>query len=253
MLGNQQRSLLPFRKSKGLQENIQHNGNEEAARTHHICSHLLFLHAFTGCDTTSRIFGVEKKSALMKFLHGNRALFAAADSFTSASQSATCLEQHGNKAMVALFGGKESESLAALRHRLLITKTSSATTAVTPERLPPTESSTKHHSLRVYHQVMAWTDVPLLDPLKFGWMAEQNMLKPDLCDASPRCTPKIARNDQLQLLFRMSHHQMQLQALWTAMHTSLWQKCQDMSMRTFPLTIQMMMKPMTGNDLIKQF
>jgi len=29
-----------------------------------ICQSLLFLHAFTGCDTTSRIFGIGKKSAL---------------------------------------------------------------------------------------------------------------------------------------------------------------------------------------------
>ena len=29
-----------------------------------ICQSLLFLHTFTGCDTTSRIFGIGKKSAL---------------------------------------------------------------------------------------------------------------------------------------------------------------------------------------------
>jgi len=30
-------------------------------------SHLLFIHAFTGCDTTSRIFGVGKTSMFQKF------------------------------------------------------------------------------------------------------------------------------------------------------------------------------------------
>ena len=32
-----------------------------------ICHSLLFLYAFTGCDTTSSIFGIGKKSALYKF------------------------------------------------------------------------------------------------------------------------------------------------------------------------------------------
>ena len=35
-----------------------------------LCSQLLFIHAFTGCDTTSRIFGVGKKSAFQKLVKG---------------------------------------------------------------------------------------------------------------------------------------------------------------------------------------
>ena len=33
-----------------------------------ICSQLLFIHAFTGCDSTSRIFGIGKKTAFKKLV-----------------------------------------------------------------------------------------------------------------------------------------------------------------------------------------
>jgi len=39
-----------------------------------ISQSLLFLHAFTGCDTTSRIFGIGKKSALRKLITGDPVL-----------------------------------------------------------------------------------------------------------------------------------------------------------------------------------
>ena len=32
-----------------------------------VCKHIPFLHAFLGCDTTSRLFGIEKGSILKKF------------------------------------------------------------------------------------------------------------------------------------------------------------------------------------------
>ena len=41
---------------------------------HDLCSQLLFIHAMTGCDTTSRIFGVGKKSAFQKLVKGEPVL-----------------------------------------------------------------------------------------------------------------------------------------------------------------------------------
>ncbi len=40
----------------------------------HLCSQLLFVHAITGCDTTSRIFGVGKKAAFQKLVKGDQLL-----------------------------------------------------------------------------------------------------------------------------------------------------------------------------------
>ena len=33
-----------------------------------VCNQLLFVHAYTGCDSTSRIFGIGKKSAFRKLI-----------------------------------------------------------------------------------------------------------------------------------------------------------------------------------------
>ena len=37
-----------------------------------ICSQLLFIYAFTGCDSTSRIFGIGKKTAFKKLVKGKQ-------------------------------------------------------------------------------------------------------------------------------------------------------------------------------------
>ena len=39
-----------------------------------VCTDLLFAHAFTGSDTTSRIFGVGKKSVFQKLIKGDSVL-----------------------------------------------------------------------------------------------------------------------------------------------------------------------------------
>ena len=39
-----------------------------------VCSDMLFIHAFSGCDTTSRIFGVGKKSVVQKVIAGDYVL-----------------------------------------------------------------------------------------------------------------------------------------------------------------------------------
>ena len=45
-------------------------------------------------------------------------------------------------------------------------KVAAAKSFVTPEHLPPTESATKFHCLRVYYQVMVWMGMESdLDPL----------------------------------------------------------------------------------------
>ena len=45
-----------------------------------VCKHIPFLHAFLGCDTTSRLFGIEKGSILKKFKE-NKSLQQAATVF----------------------------------------------------------------------------------------------------------------------------------------------------------------------------
>ena len=106
-----------------------------------MCSQLLFIHAFTGCETTSCIFNVGKKSALQKLVNDESAIQTSANTFLLPNQAHNVIEDLGSKAMAILFSGKSTDSLASLRYNPLIKKIVSAESFVTPKRLAPTESS----------------------------------------------------------------------------------------------------------------
>jgi len=149
-----------------------------------LCSELLFIHAFSGCDSTSRIFGVGKKSFFEKFVKGDTGLASCALDFITPGKTCETVEMSGNRAMALVFGGKASDSLSTLRHSLLKRKVVSAKSFVNPERLPPTASATKFHSLRVYYQTMTWAGHEL-DPKTWGWNCDGNNLVPIMCDKNP--------------------------------------------------------------------
>ena len=121
-----------------------------------VCSDLLFIHAFSGCDTTSRIFGVGKKSVVQKVIAGDSVLHECSKVFRTPTADPATVETTGCNAMVSLFNGGKSDSLASLRYSFLAKKVATAKTFVTPERLPPTTSATNLHSRRTYLQVMEW-------------------------------------------------------------------------------------------------
>ena len=78
------------------------------------CKHILFLHAFLGCDTTSRIFGIGKSTILKKFKLST-ALQQAANVFDSPISTHEEIASAGEKVFVALYNGKANDSLNALR------------------------------------------------------------------------------------------------------------------------------------------
>lgn len=144
-----------------------------------LCSHLLFIHAFTGCDTTSRIFGVGKKAFFNKFVKGDTDLESCAHAFTTPGQTNNVIEQYGNRTMAMIYGGKPTDTLKSLRHCILKKKVVSATSFVTPERLPPTSSATKFHSFRVYYQIMTWLRYEnKIEATDWGWKVDKNQFKP---------------------------------------------------------------------------
>ena len=123
---------------------------------HDLCSQLLFIHAMTGCDTTSRIFGVGKNSAFQKLVKGDPVLQSCANAFTIPNQTTQIIEDLGCQVMSFLFGGKHAHSLDTMRYNIFSKKVVSSSSFVTQERLPPTESATKLHCRRVYYQIMVW-------------------------------------------------------------------------------------------------
>ena len=151
-----------------------------------VCSSLLFLHAFTGCNTTSAFLGIGKKLGLHKILKGDSVLDSCAKMFSTPKKSIAEIEDAGYKAMVALFGGKPGDNLSAMRYSSLCQKVGSAKIFVTPERLPPTSSATKYHALRSYLLVMLWMDNgEAMDTTEWGWELQNNILVPVMMDTSP--------------------------------------------------------------------
>ena len=66
-------------------------------------SQLLFIHAFTGCDSTSRIFGVGKKSVFQRLVKGDSVMQSCADQFLSLNQERELIEDIGTQAMVPMY------------------------------------------------------------------------------------------------------------------------------------------------------
>ena len=144
-----------------------------------VCSQLMFIHAMTGCDTTSRIFGVGKKTVFHKLVNGDPVLRAFGNAFTVPNQTTEVINDLGCQAMAVLFGGKCIDSLATMRYNIFSKKVVSASSTVTPERLPPTESATKFHCRRAYYQVMVWMGTEDgMDALDWGWTLQYNRFVP---------------------------------------------------------------------------
>ena len=110
-----------------------------------MCSQLMFIHAMTGSDTTSRIFGVGKKAAFQYLAKGDHVLRSCVTAFTIPNQTTKLIDNLGCQAMAVLFGGNGTDSLATMRYNIFSQKFVSASSCISPERLPPTESATKLH------------------------------------------------------------------------------------------------------------
>ena len=79
-----------------------------------VCQHILFLHALSGCDMTSRLFGIGKAAVLKKF-KTNATLQQAAKVLDSFSATPEVIESAGETALVVMYNGKKKQSLNELR------------------------------------------------------------------------------------------------------------------------------------------
>ena len=145
---------------------------------------LLFLHAFSGCDTTSRIYNMGKPGIIQLFLK-HEAVRTSADIFSTCSQNKEDVICAGETTMKLLYGGSDRKgdySLNDLRRRLFELKKATSTSYVQSKHLPPTSSAAAQHSLRVLHQVWTWIhicpDDSTLKPEDWGWKEKNGMLVP---------------------------------------------------------------------------
>ena len=158
-----------------------------------LCKHLLFIHAFSGCDTTSRPYGMGKASVVKKVIHDEE-LRTCASIFVDPQSPKEKVIEAGDLAMRLLTGGNKKESLAVHRFKVYKCRVIKGNIQVLHEFLPPTSGSTEQHSLRVYHQIMSWTGNGL-SPDQYGLELKYNKLRPTISNNTP------APQDMLRAIF----------------------------------------------------
>ena len=149
--------------------------------------HLLFLHAFTGCDTTS-VFYAKGKVKFAKILNARKDIQAAAEIFQS-KQDVQGLKNKlynaGSKCVLALYGAPENvDCVNEWRYLKYFVKTKKKPKI---HVLPPTHDAMIEHLKRVYHQIQAWQGRMLSAP-RWGWEKKGNVL-------APVTTPIVAATD----------------------------------------------------------
>lgn len=135
---------------------------------------ILFLHAFSGCDTTSVIFNIGKIKFITT-LDKNPFLRSTVKLFKETDVNPAIIETAGESFLVALYGGSKNDTLDSLRYlRFAKSVTKSKCNLAS---LPPTKEAARYHSFRTYHQVQAWYNVQT-NPLEWGWQRNKHGLTP---------------------------------------------------------------------------
>lgn len=170
-----------------------------------VLSHsMLFIHALSGCDTTSRPYGIGKLSTMAKYC----SLQEFSRIFMLENQNYKDIEPAGNQALATLYGCMPGKDLNFQRASKFTEKVASSSSYLPPERLPPTSDAARFHSRRVYLQVQAWLGKNM-EPTEWGWLLHRNQhgifLKPCRMEQAARpesilriikcnCTGKCNKN-----------------------------------------------------------
>lgn len=111
----------------------------------------LFLHAFSGCDTTSTLFG-QGKMKFLSTLKKQPHLEENAAVFLDPNATPEQVAEAGESFLVSLYGGNyKTQNLNDLRFQLFAR--AAAKTNFNLARLPPTQDAARFHSLRTHNQV----------------------------------------------------------------------------------------------------
>ena len=118
--GSEDQFLLQICSDRGKSEKVIHDISQYRMKLGgDTCRYLLFLHAFTRCDSTSRIFSIGKQTAFQKLMTNEKFReIAAVFSYKRRTQAE--IAQAGCNAMVILFGGYNNEPVNKMRHRIFL-------------------------------------------------------------------------------------------------------------------------------------
>ena len=147
-----------------------------------MCAILPFIHAFSGCDSTSRMYGIGKAAVFKK--RTSLSFIRNATVFMTAESSKQEIRKAGEEVAGLLYGGAPHEGINILRWRKFVSKTSTGTSCVQIHTLPPTAEALYQHSLRVFFQCQEWLG-RTLDAIDYGWKVKVDKLFPVFTTAAP--------------------------------------------------------------------
>lgn len=141
---------------------------------------VLFLHAISGCDTTSALFW-QGKMKWCNILKKTPDWIDLANIFLDPNANKEDVGNAGEKILMNLYGG-DVGTLNTLRYSAFVK--SAVTVKVNLARLPPTTDAAKYHSWRTYHQLQKWLGVEK-NPCDWGWETSEQGLMPVTMCAEP--------------------------------------------------------------------
>ena len=144
---------------------------------------ILFLHAWTGSDTTSALFG-HGKLGLLNGIVVSEELNSLAVQMQKDAMTQDEVGSLGEKIFCLQFGQVDSD-LVSLRFSRFKKMVAESLTKLDPRVLPPSPRAAHFHSLRVYLQVKRWMqlDDHYMNPLEWGWEDTGSGLTPIMTDA----------------------------------------------------------------------
>lgn len=163
---------------------------------------ILFIHAFSGCDTTSAIFG-QGKIKLCNIVNKFPEMKGVIEAFMDPLSHHEDITVAGEQILKTLYTGDinhSNQSLDTLRFNLFAKSVYSR--KINLARLPPTCDAGRYHSYRCYQQIQSWLGNDI-NPEQWGWecrteglmpvdmkrdSAPQTLLKNVSCACKKRCS-----------------------------------------------------------------
>ena len=140
-----------------------------------VADNILFLHAFSSCDTMSAIFG-QGRNKFLKVFQNSEDLHHVVKVFQDESADSDTIAAAGEQFLTTLYGAHQKNiSLDVLRYQHFIR--SATRNKFNLASLPPTAAAARQHSLRTYHQVQTWIG-NYKNPEEWGWKRSKTGLTP---------------------------------------------------------------------------
>lgn len=180
-------NIFLMKREKGNQQTVIYSPNNsklslDAKR------HILFLHAFSGCDTTSPFFR-QGKVKVFQTLAKNPDLLSVVSIFLNHKATPDQVADARAKFTAAVYSGNKGQSLNQLRFHPFQMALSKTTFNLAS--LPPTELATHQHSFSVFLQVHMWRNQEM-NAEQWGWKSTPDGLMPVQTTQPP--TPEALLN-----------------------------------------------------------